>query len=91
VNLGNPREMTILEFAEQICKLTKSSSSIVRMPLPEDDPGNASRTFQKPGEYSIGSPGFPSKRGSNEPPTSSREMNSPGSTNTGRVIITPEQ
>jgi dTDP-glucose 4,6-dehydratase len=38
VNLGNPREMTILEFAEQICKLTNSSSSIVRMPLPEDDP-----------------------------------------------------
>jgi len=38
VNLGNPREMTILEFAEHICKLTNSSSSIVRMPLPEDDP-----------------------------------------------------
>jgi dTDP-glucose 4,6-dehydratase len=38
VNLGNPREMTILEFAEQICKLTNSSSPIVRMPLPEDDP-----------------------------------------------------
>jgi len=38
VNLGNPREMTILEFAERICKLTNSSSSIVRMPLPEDDP-----------------------------------------------------
>ncbi len=38
VNLGNPREMTILEFAEQICKLTNSASSIVRMPLPEDDP-----------------------------------------------------
>jgi dTDP-glucose 4,6-dehydratase len=38
VNLGNPREMTILEFAQQICKLTKSASSIVRRPLPEDDP-----------------------------------------------------
>jgi dTDP-glucose 4,6-dehydratase len=38
VNLGNPREMTILEFAERICELTKSSSSIVRRPLPEDDP-----------------------------------------------------
>jgi dTDP-glucose 4,6-dehydratase len=38
VNLGNPLEMTILEFAQQICKLTNSSSQIVRMPLPEDDP-----------------------------------------------------
>jgi len=38
VNLGNPCEMTILDFAEQICKLTNSSSPIVRMPLPEDDP-----------------------------------------------------
>jgi dTDP-glucose 4,6-dehydratase len=38
VNLGNPREMTILEFAERICQMTNSSSSIVRRPLPEDDP-----------------------------------------------------
>jgi len=38
VNLGNPCEMTILEFAERIRKLTESSSPIVRRPLPEDDP-----------------------------------------------------
>jgi dTDP-glucose 4,6-dehydratase len=38
VNLGNPREMTILEFAEQICAMTGTASEIVRMPLPEDDP-----------------------------------------------------
>jgi dTDP-glucose 4,6-dehydratase len=38
VNLGNPREMTILEFAEHICKITKTSSVIIRQPLPEDDP-----------------------------------------------------
>jgi dTDP-glucose 4,6-dehydratase len=38
VNLGNPREMTILEFAERIIKLTHSPSTIVREPLPEDDP-----------------------------------------------------
>jgi dTDP-glucose 4,6-dehydratase len=38
VNLGNPTEMTILEFAEQIRKLTNSTSPIVRQPLPEDDP-----------------------------------------------------
>lgn len=38
VNLGNPIEMTILKFAEHICRLTQTSSVIVRLPLPEDDP-----------------------------------------------------
>ncbi len=38
VNLGNPREMTILEFAEHIRALTGSVSSIRFEPLPEDDP-----------------------------------------------------
>jgi dTDP-glucose 4,6-dehydratase len=38
VNLGNPREMTILEFAENINKLMRSSSRIETRPLPEDDP-----------------------------------------------------
>jgi len=38
VNLGNPHEMTILEFAEKIIKLTHSQSKIVYEPLPQDDP-----------------------------------------------------
>lgn len=38
VNIGNPREMTILQFAEAIKKLTHSSSEIVYRPLPVDDP-----------------------------------------------------
>jgi len=38
VNLGNPNEMTILEFAERIRKLTGSASSIEFRELPEDDP-----------------------------------------------------
>ena len=38
VNLGNPREMTIRQFAEHIVALTGSRSSIVSRPLPEDDP-----------------------------------------------------
>ena len=38
VNIGNPREMTIRELAETIIKLTGSSSRIVSLPLPEDDP-----------------------------------------------------
>jgi len=38
VNLGNPSERTILEFAELIIKLTNSNSKIVNKPLPHDDP-----------------------------------------------------
>ncbi|RMH20119.1 MAG: NAD-dependent epimerase/dehydratase family protein, partial [Acidobacteria bacterium] len=38
VNIGNPHEMTILEFARRILKLTGSTSEIVHRPLPVDDP-----------------------------------------------------
>jgi dTDP-glucose 4,6-dehydratase len=38
VNIGNPREMTILEFAKLILRLTDSRSEIEYRPLPEDDP-----------------------------------------------------
>jgi dTDP-glucose 4,6-dehydratase len=38
VNLGNPCEMTILEFAEHIRRMTGTGSEIVFQPLPEDDP-----------------------------------------------------
>jgi dTDP-glucose 4,6-dehydratase len=38
VNLGNPREMTILEFAKMIAELTGSKAGFVHQPLPEDDP-----------------------------------------------------
>ncbi len=38
VNLGNPHEMDIREFAELVIELTGSDSNIVDKPLPEDDP-----------------------------------------------------
>lgn len=38
VNLGNPREMTILEFAEKILQITGGRSRISFKPLPVDDP-----------------------------------------------------
>ena len=38
VNLGNPAEVTIREFAEEILRLTGSKSPIVTRPLPPDDP-----------------------------------------------------
>jgi dTDP-glucose 4,6-dehydratase len=38
VNIGNPTEMTMLQFAEQIIKATGSKSKIVHKSLPQDDP-----------------------------------------------------
>ena len=38
VNLGNPTEISILELANTIIKLTGSSSKLVHKPLPSDDP-----------------------------------------------------
>jgi dTDP-glucose 4,6-dehydratase len=38
VNIGNPNEITIKEFAEEIIKLTNSEQKIVYKELPVDDP-----------------------------------------------------
>jgi dTDP-glucose 4,6-dehydratase len=38
VNLGNPDEITIREFAEEIIKLTGTTQKIISQPLPQDDP-----------------------------------------------------
>jgi dTDP-glucose 4,6-dehydratase len=38
INIGNPNEMTLIDFAHEILRLTKSRSKIVHRPLPQDDP-----------------------------------------------------
>jgi dTDP-glucose 4,6-dehydratase len=38
VNIGNPDEITIKEFAEEIVKLTGTKQKIIYKPLPQDDP-----------------------------------------------------
>lgn len=38
VNIGNPQEITLLEFAEEVLALTGSKSKIIYEPLPQDDP-----------------------------------------------------
>ena len=38
VNIGNPGEFTMLELAEKVVAMTGSSSKIIHMPLPQDDP-----------------------------------------------------
>jgi UDP-glucuronate decarboxylase len=47
VNLGNPAEVTILELAEQIIKLTKSTSGLAFKPLPSDDPSQRQPDISK--------------------------------------------
>lgn len=50
VNIGNPNEFTILELAERVIKMTRSSSKIVNMPLPKDDPIQRKPVIDKAGE-----------------------------------------
>ncbi|QWX83700.1 SDR family oxidoreductase [Cellulophaga sp. HaHaR_3_176] len=38
INIGNPHETTILEFAQEIIKLTGTDQKIIFKPLPQDDP-----------------------------------------------------
>ena len=38
VNIGNPDEFTLLEFAKMVIAMSKTKSKIIFMPLPKDDP-----------------------------------------------------
>jgi len=38
INIGNPHETTIMEFAQEIIKLTGTNQKIILKPLPKDDP-----------------------------------------------------
>jgi nucleoside-diphosphate-sugar epimerase len=38
VNIGNPTEMTVLAFAQEVIRITGSKSKIIFNPLPQDDP-----------------------------------------------------
>lgn len=38
INLGNPSERTIIDFAQKTIKVTNSKSKLVYQPLPQDDP-----------------------------------------------------
>ena len=37
-NIGNPQELTMLEFAQEILRATHSNSPLIHQPLPQDDP-----------------------------------------------------
>jgi UDP-glucuronate decarboxylase len=38
INVGNPKEFTMIELAEAVLKLTGSKSKLIKQPLPADDP-----------------------------------------------------
>ena len=38
MNIGNPNEITIGDFAEEVVKLTGTSQKVIYKPLPQDDP-----------------------------------------------------
>jgi dTDP-glucose 4,6-dehydratase len=38
VNIGNPAEMSVQEFAQEVIRLVGSKSKVIFKPLPQDDP-----------------------------------------------------
>ena len=63
VNIGNPEEISILEFSEEIIELAGARSKIVHLPLPEDDPKYRRPDIRKAKELLDWEPIFPRKKG----------------------------
>jgi dTDP-glucose 4,6-dehydratase len=63
VNIGNPDECTILEFAQEIVELTGTRSKIVFQPLPEDDPKVRQPNIDKAREVLNWEPKVPRREG----------------------------
>jgi dTDP-glucose 4,6-dehydratase len=51
VNIGNPAEMTVLQFAKEIIRATGSRSRIVYKPLPQDDPKQRQPNISRARKY----------------------------------------
>ncbi len=63
VNIGNPAELTVLEFAKQIIRATGSSSRIAHKPLPQDDPKQRQPDITRRERSWVGNRAFPSRKG----------------------------
>jgi dTDP-glucose 4,6-dehydratase len=63
VNIGNPREMTMLEFAEEVIQITGSRSKIVFRPLPQDDPQQRQPDITRAREWLKWEPVVPLREG----------------------------
>lgn len=66
VNIGNPQEITILEFAKEIIELTGSKSEIIFEELPKDDPQVRQPDITKAKEVLNWEPGINRKEGLQE-------------------------
>lgn len=51
INLGNPGEFTMIELAEKVLRLTGSTSKLIHLPLPQDDPKQRRPDITKAKEY----------------------------------------
>jgi UDP-glucuronate decarboxylase len=63
INLGNPKEFTILELAENILDLVGSKSKLVNEPLPQDDPKQRQPNISKAKEQLDWEPTVPLREG----------------------------
>jgi dTDP-glucose 4,6-dehydratase len=63
MNIGNPSELTMLEFAREIIRVTGSRSKIVFRPLPEDDPKQRQPDISRAKKILRWSPKVPLDRG----------------------------
>lgn len=51
INIGNPNEITVLELATTILKLTNSHTDLQKKPLPVDDPRRRRPNIKKAGDF----------------------------------------
>ena len=63
VNIGNPKEFTMLELAELVIELTGTKSRIVHRPLPQDDPRQRQPDISKANEKLGWAPQTPLREG----------------------------
>lgn len=63
VNIGNPHEMTVLDFAKEIIRATGSRSRISYRKLPEDDPKQRQPNIAKARKLLDWAPAVPLKKG----------------------------
>ena len=63
MNIGNPKEMTVLEFAKQIIQATGSRSKIAFKPLPQDDPKQRQPDISRARKYLKWEPQVPLAEG----------------------------
>lgn len=63
INLGNPVEFTIRELAEKTIAMTGSSSRLIQLPLPQDDPRQRQPNIDKARDLLGWKPGVPLEEG----------------------------